>query len=153
MLSFIEAKLRYNSDENWWPARGSEEYKQILELQKQSGFISLSDRIGIAPKEVPHSSYLVAGEYKNPLIRKFPEASRSALSKHRFLSVDSNKKAVELHVTENGPPIEIVYKSDLGKTPLLPLIPRDIKKMSKDDFMKLAGVKEYVRHHIAKNKI
>lgn len=151
-LSFIDAKLRFNSDENWWPVRGSEEYKQILELQNQSGFISLTEQIGIAPKEVPHSSYLVAGEYKNPLVRKIPEASRSALSKNRFLSVSSNKKAVELHVTENGPPIEIVYRSPLPSDPTLPVIPKMNQKISKEEFLKLAGVKAYVEHHIQKNK-
>ena len=151
-LSFDEAKLRYNPDPNWFPSRNSEDYKQILELQKQSGYISLSDRIGIAPKEVPHSSYLVAGEYKHPLVRTIPEHSRSAISKNKFLSVKSNKEAVELHETENGRPIEIISRPPLPKTPLLPIIQRDTKKMSKEEFLKIVGVKAYVEHHIQKNK-
>ena len=149
-LTFEDAKLRYNPDPDWFPTRDSQDYKQIIELMKQSGHVPLTERIGLAPKEIPYKDYLVKGQYVHPLTKHISEPVKPSVSKHRFLSVSSNRDAVINHTA--GPPMQFMAPIEIGEPPPLPNIPKMDKKMSKEEFMKLSGVKEYVEHHILKNK-
>ena len=151
-LSFEDAKLRYNPDPDWFPTRDSQDYKQIIELMKQSGHVSLAERIGLTPKEIPYKDYVVKGQYKHPLTKHISEPAKPAVSKNRFLSVRSNRDAVINHMAGSVAPVQFMASVEIGEAPPLPKIEKTDRKMSKAEFMKLAGVKEYVEHHILKNK-
>ena len=151
-LTFEDAKLRYNPDPDWWPTRDSQDYKQILELMRQSGHITLTERIGLAPKEIPYKEYLVKGQYKHPLTKHISEPAKPAVSKNRFLSVRSNRDAVINHIAGSMAPVQFMARAEIGEPPPLPTIPKTDKRMSKEEFLRLAGVREYVEHHILKNK-
>ena len=149
-LSFEEAKLRYNPDETWWPLRNSKEYKEILELQRQSGTITLMERLGKPVRTVAHTDCIKRGAYVHPLNRHVSDQAKPRVSKHDFLSVACNKSAVDEHVMANAAQPQIMSRSLPAEAPPLPSIPK-VGRMSKEDFLKLNGVKEYVDHHIATN--
>jgi len=151
-LTFEEAKLQYNPDPNWFPARGSDDYKQILEIQRQSGYVSLIEKLAIPAKEIPHTENVVCGRYVNPVNKEIKLPTRCKISKADFLKIRSNASAVINHISENGPVVQIVSHSPDTQPPPLPSIGKVDRKMSKAEFMKLAGVKEYVDYHILKNK-
>lgn len=152
MSTFDEAKLRYNPDPEWWPTRGSKEYKEILELMRQSGHITLLDRLARPVRTIAHTECIEHGNYRNPLNRHVCDPEKPKISKRDFLGVTSNKNAVEEHVMANAAPVISMSRPEIGEAPPLPCIECDMKRMSKQDFLKLKGVKEYVDHHILLNK-
>ena len=151
MSSFNEAKLRYNPDPSWWPTRDSKEYREILELMRQSGHVSLMERLDKPIRTVAHTDRIKKGNYVHPLNRHVSDQANPRVSKHDFLSVASNSAAVQQHVMANAAPVAFMSHSLPAEAPPLPSIPK-VGRMSKADFLKLNGVKEYIDHHIATNK-
>ena len=151
MLTFEEAKLQFNSDANWWPTRNSQEYKEILQLVKNSGSLTRQELLGIAPSEITHRSCLVNGAYHNPLNKHIADVKIPAISKHNFMGISSNKRAVLNHIIDNTPIPQIVSAPAEPQVATLPpgKIPTGI---SKAEFFKLEGVKKYVDVHISNNK-
>jgi len=149
-LNFEEAKLQFNPDPNWWPARDSPDYQEIIQIMNLSGHRSREELLGNAPKEITHHECLHNGSYVNPLNKCVPDIKKPAISKRAFLSVRPNRDAIVNHVAYNTAPVQIIARPEHVETPPLPSLGK-LATMSKHNFMKMPGVKEYINAHISNN--
>ena len=147
-LTFEEAKLQFNPDPNWWPARDSPDYMEIIQIMNLSGHISREELLGTAPKEITHRECLHNGSYVNPLTKCVADVKKPPISKRAFLSVRPNRDAVANHLYV--PLAPIIARPELGESPPLPIV-KITGRISKQEYLKSPGVKDYVDYHIRKH--
>ena len=147
-MDFATAKLQVNPDPNWFPVRGSTEHQEILTIMKQSGTISLNDRIPTAlEKDKKHT--WKNGRYINPVNAIVKEVKLPRISKTDFMKVPSNRTKVEDLLGIYGIPMQIPEREKKPITAKPSGLPKDTKKkLSKEEFMKLGQNKEYIEQHI-----
>ena len=75
----------------------SKEYRDIMELMKQSGYVSLNDRM--VKESVPKIPTTVQ-ETKPFMERKLMTEPTGKISKRRWLSVEANKEAFIKHLNK-----------------------------------------------------
>jgi len=161
-LTFEEAKLQVNPDPLWYPIRNSPEYHDIIKLMKQSGSAFAEDRIGTRVLEIPYRDLLKDGHMVQHLNNTIHKAmSTPATSKNNFVSIQSNKLAIENHIISNTssvvhmPIIVPVTKETMEalKTKgILSSHKKPTKPMSKQEFLTMEDNREYIKHHVLINK-
>jgi hypothetical protein len=86
------------------------------------------------------------------LNKHIADIKRPAISKHNFMSISSNKRAVNNHIIDNTPAVQIVSAPAEPQVATLPSLGEMPRNISKAQFMQLEGVKKYVDVHILNNK-
>jgi len=123
-LSFLQAKARVSPDAPVEP--GSPEHMEIIALMRQSGHLFAEDNVIPLPGPAKELD-----DFKPYRERVMPNVVRMAVSKKAFLSLPSNKKAFDEHLTENADPPP-KHLSWAGKT-----APKMDRPMSKREWISL----------------
>ena len=156
-LTFAEAKLRYNPDPEWEPRRNSTEYKQIIEMMKDSGATFHIP----ANKPLEVSDIFKNGEFIQPLERRKPPVVKKYVSKKDFLSVRPNYEKFLQHLAPKPNTVVEVPQIIVNKASLCALKTHAqcmmdeqhrIKRMSRKEFLTMEENKEYMRQYILLNK-
>lgn len=159
-LTFEEAKLQYNPDASWEPRRNSPEYHEIIKIMKQSGSFFAEDRIGSPVYEMPYRDLLQNGQMVQHLNKAITKVMTIATSKNDFLSITSNKTAIDNHVANTQPisyiPIDVKVSKEimdsLKTKGVLSTHKKPTKPISKQEFLTMESNREYIKHHILSNK-
>jgi hypothetical protein len=165
MLTFAEAKLQYNPDPAWDPKRNSSEYYEILALMKQSG-TTVHSSTDFAQQPKPRvldiKDILHQGAFKHPVtVPPKPTPGKTYVSKHEFLAIASNRKALKTTMMPKEQTIVdqayvVVSKETINalRTQAQNVLDENnrIKKMSKQEFLNFADNREFMRQHILLNK-
>jgi hypothetical protein len=130
-LTFLQAKARVSPDDPVQP--GSKEHMEIMALMRQSGHLFAEDNVIPLPGRAKELD-----DFKPYRERIMPNVVPMAVSKKEFLSLPSNKKALDEHLALHATtPIGSLesppqYLSWIGKT-----APKMERPMSKREWAAL----------------
>ena len=105
-ITFAEAKARINPDPSWFPKVGSEDYLEIINIMKLSGWQSVGDSVKEAKGAPPPVPVIIKpqtiSDMSNPLnVPKMPLKDDKIISKHEWMAIKSNRDKFNEIINKN----------------------------------------------------